>query len=259
MKDEVNFTYIQNVIMPKEYDEKELVSTGRELIENGLGSAFVFTWLKKRVEDAEERSRIMALINQTPSSNAMAMTRDRTSPTANLRPNSIDDAQRKAARDERNVRYRYEDFQSSIKQLQTSGIVAILIGLLYFISTFVFGAFNIWPAISAVVFGITLIVLKNQLKWNTLTKIYAGIGIYFLGLFLMYSKFTLPDRLIPGLGEGAGYKLVGIVTLINDFSPILYFLLLAVLSFPFFKMIFQLNRLKKAPKRIRDRLKINVE
>ena len=83
------------------------------------------------------------------------------------------------------------------------------------------------------------------------------IVAYLCIVFLEYLFFGLPSSLIPGLGEVGNYKYVNIVTLANDFTPFLYYVLKFSLSFLFIYVVSTAQKVNALPKDIKLALGIN--
>ena len=98
-------------------NEAELIQHGKEMIVDGLGSTFVYKWVRERVEDQETRSRIIEKIHNIDGK-------------ANV-PKDKDEVikQRKI----REGKYIYEDCLEAIEHTTRVGKVYLLFGVLYLV------------------------------------------------------------------------------------------------------------------------------
>ena len=76
---------------------------------------------------------------------------------------------------------------------------------------------------------------------------------------LEYLIFGLPSQLIPGFGEFGGTKIIHFITLINDFSPLIYILVKIFLAAIFFKVIYMNGKVKNISKNVKMELGINEQ
>ncbi|MEL6923282.1 MAG: hypothetical protein AAFO94_04475, partial [Bacteroidota bacterium] len=205
------------------------------------GSSFVVKLIREKVDDPEQRQRIIAAINAATTSGTST-------------PVSKDKETMRKERHLRQGRHLYEDFNESASRLRHVGRNTMLIGLAFLISVLVLGAYS-WPhAVVSILAGAVIMALWQNFEWENKNLIYMGIGAYLLVLLLEYLVIGLPDRLWPNLGEDAYGKWINIVTIFNDLTPLMYYFAKLVMVFPFLQMLYYLGQLKKLPKSVKNEI-----
>ncbi len=167
--------------------------------------------------------------------------------------------QKKRERRLRNSRYIYEDFVDASKKLKTLGVAYTLIGLIYGGTVLVLQADSLFHALISIIVGGLFFFLAGLVDWHRRFHILAGLVI---GLVLIAAEFMLlgyPDRLVPGFGEFRGRKFINIGTILNDFSPIFYFVLKLGLLYPFVLMLNQYKKVQQIPEEVKKALRINIK
>ena len=206
----------------QEINEAEIIEGAKKMTENGLGSAFVYKWVRERVPDAEMRKRILDQVN-----NVNAKSKDKKDKTQVAKERKI-----------REAKYLYEDFTDSIRKINRAAYILIGLGVLWIVLNITMISFIPSHGVVSVLSGIAILVLKGvfDFKEQQILSI-ASVGFLVLTI-LEYLTLGLPSRLLPGLGETNTHKLVNIITLVNDFSPLLYYAVKIGLSFFLFKALY---------------------
>lgn len=203
----------------QEINEAEIIEGAKKMTKNGLGSAFVYKWVRERVPDAETRKRILDLVNNVNS--------DKKGKAQILKERKI-----------REAKYLYEDFTDSIGKINRAGFILIGLGALWAVLNIMMIGALPYHAIVSVLTGIGIIVLKRLFDFKEQQiLIIASVGFLVL-IILEFLAFGLPNRLLPGLGETRTTKLINVITVVNDFSPVLYYGIKIGLSFFLFKAIY---------------------
>ncbi len=229
--------------MENPINEKELITKGKEMIADGLGAAFVYNWVKDRVEDEELRGRILQIINSNSDTIAPPKTEDKIIEERKLRT----------------TRYVYEDFQEAISKIKTSGIIYIILGFLLLISVYFWGALSLKHALLSCILGAAIYFVQPKIDWEQSSNLMFWAGGIVLVVILEFLILGLPNRFIPNLGETERVKVIHVITIINDFTPILYFCIKISLPYPFLKALFQKSKLDKEPADTRRKLGIKVK
>ncbi len=218
-----------------ERSEKEIIDVAKEMLSNGLGSTYVYKWVRDRVADPAIRERIMSQVNNTSGDVPKK-----------------DQDQLKKERALRNAKFLNEDILDSINKSKYVGYLAIGLGLTWIIvHYFVLTEINYLHLVNIGIGGIVL-ALISQMDMRNKSLVGLIAAIFLILLLIEFLIFGMPGRLIPNLGETRTHKLINIITIANDLTPILYFFLQAFVSYTFFKTIHLLGKWKKLPGSIRD-------
>ncbi len=241
--------------MSNNLTDEELISKGKEMVRNGLGNVFVVKWVRDRVPDADRRAEIM---KQITGSKGMV---------------TEDNEQRKKDREQRKVKYLYEDFLSGKNQLKVASGISFMTFAFLLVSSLGLKAASYPHCFFALLLGIGFLMAFQYINWQKKSMIVMVFGIYIASAILMLVIFQLPDRFVPGFGEFEQVtqsvynrppavqkvKVVNFLTVLNDLSPFAYLGILLALITPFVKMLKYMNGLLEIPRGVREEMGIKVE
>ncbi|PHN03414.1 hypothetical protein [Flavilitoribacter nigricans] len=154
----------------------------------------------------------------------------------------------------RQARYLFEDFQESIAKLSVIGYCCIMLAVLLVVSGVLFGADSNLHALFSAASGLALILAPRLLELEERSMIYFLLAAYLLVVAVEYLTLGLPDRFIPGLGEYGRTKVIGLVTILNDLTPLLYFGIRLGVSYLFFRVLFFWQKVDQLPGELKMRL-----
>jgi len=111
-------------------------------------------------------------------------------------------------------------------------------------------------SIASLVTGSIVLVLLIMLNVEKKSIMILIIIIYLFLILFEYLLIGLPSRLIPSFGETENYKVVNILTIANDLSPLVYLgLRISMVSF-FLLVIYRADKVKEIDKGIKSDLGI---
>lgn len=156
----------------------------------------------------------------------------------------------------RNGKYVYEDYLESINKTKIIGYVCLLFGAFYLLSTLFLGGTSLPHSIVSILIGLFILVGQRIVSYEESSVVILIACGYIFFTLMEYFLFGLPNRLIPGLGEFRDRKLVNIITLANDVSPLIYFGVKFTMSYLLFKVIFMDRKVKELSKDVKDAIGI---
>ncbi|MEZ5041753.1 MAG: hypothetical protein R2828_17795 [Saprospiraceae bacterium] len=231
------------MIDPQNIDEQALIEQGLRMKANGLGSTFVYKFIRDKIEDPEIRGRILEAINRPA-----GLEKGRTNPKA------LSEDGKKEARELRIGKYKYEDYLEAVQKLRLIGFGFLFLGTIFLLSSYSFRAASLPHAVTSLFGGAFVLLVYKSVSWDRLQNIYVGIGVFLLAILLEYLAFGLPDPVIPRLGEIGNRVYVNFITITNSVSPLIYFGAKVAFSYLFFMVWYTRSQVEKMPLQIRRRL-----
>ena len=156
----------------------------------------------------------------------------------------------------RNGRYVFEDYLESIEKTKIIGFVCMFLGIVYLFSTLLINGSSLSHSILSLLIGICILLAPKLFSFEQNSIVILITITYLFSIIVEYFLFGLPDRLVPGLGEFGNNKVINIITMINDISPLVYFGLKLIISLLFFKVIYFSRKVKELPNDIKNLLGI---
>lgn len=221
--------------------EEELVKEGKRLLSNGTPRMDLYKYMQEQVPfNNQKRIRILQQIMPDANQNSFQQ-------KAKTQDNPKTPEELKLNREVIKAKYQIKDFEEAINKTVVSGLLLILIGLVYLVSTFIFGAFNLPTALICIVGGGILIVARKLVNWDEIEQIYAIITVAAFMILLEFIAFGLPDLLIPPRGSTT--------FVINAISPLIYLIAKPViLFFPIILTLIHKLKKDKIPNQIKEKL-----
>lgn len=228
--------------------EEELVKEGKRLLATGTPRMALYKYMKEQIPfNNQKRIRILQQI--MPDGNDNNLQQQAKSKSTTKTPEEL-----KLNRELIKAKYVVKDFEEGISKVGASGILLILVGMIYLASTFIFGAFSFSTAMFCIIAGVILIVAKKLINWNEIEQIYTIISLAVFMFLIEFIVLGLPDALIPRFVEG--FTTGGtVLVLLNALTPFAYLVLKpALIFYPLILMLIYKNKKEKIPQHIKEQL-----
>lgn len=213
-------------------DEQELIEAGRRLLTNGQRPSYVYTYIRDRVADPEQRKRILdQVLGQGVRSES-------------------GDGDKEHERNLRKARHLWEDYIDAVNGIQKSINVCIVLMLAMAVSTFLFGADNSMYVIATIVGIAYFWVARKVVEWEEKRNALVVAGFFLALVVVEVLVLGLPENLIPQLGVQMTRR-HGLATLANAISSYVYIGVKAAAIFPVLAVFRRRSLLDALPERYR--------
>lgn len=156
----------------------------------------------------------------------------------------------------RQARYLYEDFRESISKLRVIGYIGLFFSLLLFLSAGLLAADSYLNAVFSLALGLSILLSPQLLDLEEKSMIYFLLLAYFGVIAVEFLAVGLPDQLIPTLSEYGQTRIINIVTIFNDLTPLLYYGVRIGIGYLFFRVLMYKREVDQLPAELKGRLNI---
>jgi|GEM_PF-1522065 len=163
--------------------------------------------------------------------------------------NSSTEEQREIVRKRelRKALYKIQDLEEIKIRTNNVGIVCLFIGLLWLLTYLIFKGNCLIQSSISIAVGATILA-ASKLEWfESLFSSIIALVAYLSVFVIEFFTIGLPSRLYPGFGETENYKVINILTIINDLTPILFYGIQIALAIIFALVIYHSGKVAKIP------------
>ncbi len=146
------------------------------------------------------------------------------------------------------------DFARSNRLLRLAGVLLLFVGSIMCLSVLLAGSNNIPFALLNLSTGFALLLAHRNKPFILLWGGKIIWLIYGIVLATEIIGLGLPNRLIPGLFEGNGVKVINVISLFNDLSPLIYLGLKIALLVPLVQLSKNISKMERIKEPTREKL-----
>lgn len=146
-----------------------------------------------------------------------------------------------------------KDLEESKDKIQAIGIICLLFGVIWLISHLILQEHSLPHSLLSLAVGAFLIIGSKLKLFQNLSSTIVLLISYLAVFIIAYLVIGFPSRIMGGFGETDSAKLMNIITVINDITPILYYGIQLVFSYILMQIIYYYTVVAKIPQELIDK------